>query len=109
MYRTLGELVGGGIVEGIEEGRGKLDAEAEGRRRDAIAKLEEGRKRKRAEHGRARNYEEREVARAAPAAALGGDVEARLKLPGNERACRHFFAGSGCVRGDKCRFDHELA
>jgi hypothetical protein len=36
------------------------------------------------------------------------ELEAALALPTNSQACRHYFVGKGCVRGEKCKFKHLL-
>ena len=108
VYGTLGEMVGAGVVVGVEEeARERLEADPEARRRRdrAIERLEE----ERAKKGRNRNYEERGSTKYEPRSEEERkNLERLLKLQENGRCCEHFFLGKGCVRGRKCRFVHDL-
>ena len=103
VFLTLAEMIAAGVVVGLEEERAKqlMVEGAKERRDEAIRKLEE----ERALKGRKRDYEAREKGKFE---GEGGDVVRLLALESNGKACRHFFVGSGCVRGDKCRFKHVL-
>ena len=62
---------------------------------------------------RKRNYDNRGAVSfsSSQQAVDSGSIDAALADPRNARACRHFFlspGGSGCSRGDNCRFTHVL-